>query len=259
MATFLFDELVFGPVLSRRLGLSLGINLLPVDKKVCNYDCVYCECGLSKAEPLKTELPGEAEVLKALEKKLADMKSLGEKPDAITFAGNGEPTLHPAFKPIMEKVSKLRDQYFPDAQTVVLTNATTIHKNTVHVALQLADKNMLKLDTAINTTFHKLNRPLNKNFHVRDIIDRLKKFPGTVIIQALFVQGKINGEIIDNTTPLEVEKWLQALDVIKPAEVMIYSIERDTPFEGLQKVPVEKLDDIANKVREHGYPCHVSK
>ena len=259
MATFLFDEIIFGPVRSRRLGVSLGINLLPVDRKICTFNCIYCECGWTKTKNCSREkLPSRKEVYEALDKKLASMKKKGEVPDVITYAGNGEPTLHPEFPGIIDDSIELRNRYFPEAKIAVLSNSTTITRPGVKNALLKVDSNILKLDSALDPTIGIHNQP-GVRIKAEDLIRNLKKFNGKLIIQTLFVRGTFNGRIIDNTTSGEIDAWLKAIEAIKPSEVMIYTISRDTPEGGnLKKVPVADLRKIACLVEKLGIKTQVS-
>jgi wyosine [tRNA(Phe)-imidazoG37] synthetase (radical SAM superfamily) len=259
MATFLFDEIIFGPVKSRRLGVSLGINLLPVDRKICNFDCVYCECGWTAgAETKGSHLPRREDVYKALDEKLSEMKAKNQSPDVITYAGNGEPTLHPDFPGIIDDSIVLRDKYFPNARIAVLSNATTIDNPAINAALRKADQNILKLDSAIESTINLHNQP-RARIDVEKLISNLAAFNGKVIIQTLFLRGKHNGIVIDNTTDDEIDAWLKAIERIRPSEVMIYTISRDTP-EGatLNKVPLSELKMIASLVDSMGIRTQVS-
>jgi wyosine [tRNA(Phe)-imidazoG37] synthetase (radical SAM superfamily) len=212
MGTFLFDEIIFGPVKSRRLGISLGINLLPTNKKICNFNCIYCECGWTrKSDKSPGILPGREEVFNALDSKLAEMKLINQKPDVITYAGNGEPTLHPDFPGIIDDSISLRNKYFPDAMIAVLSNATTIQDQNVKAALLKVDQNILKLDSAFDATICIHNQPAS-GVKAEELIARLAGFRGKLIIQTLFLRGKYNDRLIDNTTPREVDAWLNALD-----------------------------------------------
>ena len=259
MSTFLFSKIIFGPVKSRRLGVSLGINLLPGSRKVCNFNCIYCECGWtldSKEE--KSTLPERAEVYEALELKLLEMKERDQHPDVITFAGNGEPTLHPDFPGIIDDCIELRNKYFPEARIAVLSNSTTITKPHIKEALLKIDQNILKLDSGFDLTLKIHNQP-RVNIRVAELIDNLKKFNGQLIIQTLFLRGSYKGNTIDNTTPEEIEAWLTALQMIKPSEVMIYTVSRDTPEGGeLGKVPLPELKRIASMVNRLGIKTTVS-
>jgi wyosine [tRNA(Phe)-imidazoG37] synthetase (radical SAM superfamily) len=259
MATFLFDKIVFGPVKSRRLGVSLGINLLPTNRKVCNFNCVYYECGCTyDSNPGRSDLPSRKEVYDALEEKLASMKKEHQAPDVITYAGNGEPTLHPEFPGIIDDSILLRNKYFPDAKITVLSNSTAISKPHIKKALIKIDHNILKLDSAFDLTVKIHNQP-RVNVKVDKLIRELKSFRGHLIVQTLFLRGTYNGKTIDNTTEKEIEAWLDAISKIKPAEVMIYTISRDTPDEGkLSKVPAAELKRIASLVNRLGIKTQVS-
>lgn len=260
MATFLFEDIVFGPVKSRRLGVSLGINLMPGNMKICNFNCIYCECGwtgVSVDEPSK--MPDRESVSEALEARFKDMLIKKQKPDVITYAGNGEPTLHPEFLKIIDDSIELRNRYFPDAKIAVLTNATTIWDKDIRETLSKIEMNILKLDSVNNDTVYIHNQPLGK-YDVKEVIENLTKFNGKLIIQTLFLRGTYNGKPIDNTTPEEISGWLKALKKIKPSEVMIYTISRDTPLgDLLKKVPKKELDEIAAKVRRLGIKTQVSE
>jgi len=259
MATFLFDEIIFGPVKSRRLGVSLGINLLPVKKKICNFNCIYCECGLTgDIEKATGNLPGRQEVYEALDNKLSEMKSNNQQPDVITYAGNGEPTLHPMFPEIIQDSIKLRDKYFPEAKIAVLSNSTTISDPRIKAALQSVDQNILKLDSAFESTVKIHNQP-RVRINMEELIRNLAGFNGKVIIQTLFLKGMYNNKVIDNTTDVEIDAWIKAIKRIKPSEVMIYTISRETPEGGeLRKVPESELMRIAERVESMGIKTQVS-
>jgi wyosine [tRNA(Phe)-imidazoG37] synthetase (radical SAM superfamily) len=260
MGTFLFDEIIFGPVKSRRLGVSLGINLLPTKRKICNFNCIYCECGWTRDnEKASGHLPGREEVFDALDRKLTDMKASEQKPDVITYAGNGEPTLHPEFPGIIDDSIVLRNKYFPDARIAILSNSTTITDPGVKAALLKVDMNILKLDSAFDSTLCIHNQP-SLSIKVKDLIDNLAGFNGKLIIQTLFLRGRYQNRIIDNTTPEELGAWLKAIEKIRPSEVMIYTISRDTPPEGgeLNKVPARELREIASMVEKLGIKTQVS-
>jgi wyosine [tRNA(Phe)-imidazoG37] synthetase (radical SAM superfamily) len=259
MATFLFDEIIFGPVKSRRLGVSLGINLLPLKRKICNFNCIYCECGWTgDIERSVSLLPCRKEVSEALDHNLIGMKAENQSPDVITFAGNGEPTLHPDFAGIIDDSIILRDRHFPKAKIAVLSNATTITNPLVRTALSKIDKNILKLDSAFDSTVKIHNQP-GKNVNVEELIKNMQLFRGNLIIQTLFLRGIYNGRVIDNTTPAEIGAWLKAIERIKPSEVMIYTISRDTPEGGqLKKVPVRELREISALVESLGIKTQVS-
>ncbi len=256
MSTFLFNQIVFGPVQSRRLGVSLGINLLPTDCKFCNFDCIYCECGRNTAGKIK-KLPSRKEIYAALEQKLAEMQQSGQRPDAITFAGNGEPTMHPEFAGIIADTVSLRDHYAPDSNISVLSNATMLHRPEIVAALKKTNQPILKLDSAFEATIALLDQPVKK-IPVDTLIEQLRSFNGQCIIQTMFVRGTYNGQAVDNTTPEELEAWEQAILAINPGQVMIYTIARDTPTDTLYKVPEPELMEIANRIERHGIRVQVS-
>jgi len=255
--TLLFNEIVFGPVKSRRFGVSLGINLLPVDFKYCTFNCIYCECGWTfKKNENHSKLPTRSEVYEALESRLKDMKSKGETPDSITFAGNGEPTIHPNFAGIISDTIQLRNHHYPKTKITVLSNASMLHKERVFDALNKVDNNVLKLDSAVEKTFRQINQPA-PSITLDLIIENLKRFDGNQIIQTLFLRGEYMGEKIDNTTTEEIEKWISVLKKIQPKYVMIYPIERDTAAAGLQKISTEELQSIAIRVNAIGIKTKV--
>lgn len=252
MSTFLFDDIVFGPVKSRRFGVSLGINLLPVGYKFCTFNCIYCECGWTfKEDKKKHPLPKREEIYKRLDDVLKQMKTLNKPPDNITFAGNGEPTIHPQFAEIIDDTIQLRNFYFPDAEITVLSNATMLHKKKVFDALYKVENNVLKLDTVVEETYRLLNQPYAKT-PLQTIIDNIKQFKGNQIIQTLFIRGKFEDKVIDNTTDPEINAWLKVLKEIKPKYVMIYPIDRDTPVSKLEKIPKNELDAISKRVEAIG-------
>lgn len=257
MATVIYPSPIFGPVHSRRLGVSLGINLLPADGKFCTFDCIYCECGFNGDHRPHQKLPTREEVRNALEARLKDMQENGPKPDVLTFAGNGEPTAHPHFAGIIADTLALRDQYFPEAKVSVLSNSTFIHKPEVFDALNKIDNNILKLDTIDAAYINKVDRPTG-HYDVQQIIDCMKAFQGNLIVQTLFMKGTFEGENVDNTTDDYVLPWLEMVKEIAPRQVMIYTIDRETPAPDLLKATHEELDRIGEMVRAEGIPCSVS-
>ena len=257
MATVIYPSPIFGPVHSRRLGVSLGINLLPADGKFCTFDCIYCECGFNADFRPHQKLPTREEVRSALENRLLDMQQNGPKPDVLTFAGNGEPTAHPQFAGIMEDTLALRDKYFPEAKVSVLSNSTFIHKPEVFDALNKVDNNILKLDTIDAAYINKVDRPTG-HYDVKQVIERMKAFKGNLIVQTLLMKGTFEGQSVDNTTDEYVLPWLEVVKEIAPRQVMIYTIDRETPAPDLLKATHEELDRIGELVREAGIPCSVS-
>jgi len=259
MSTFLFDKIIFGPVRSRRLGVSLGVNLLPIDSKVCSFNCIYCECGWNpEKREKKVVLPTREEVKKLLKHKLLEMKAEGELPDVITFAGNGEPTLHPDFEAIIDDTVQLRDQLDPNGKIAVLSNSTMLNKASVVNALKKVDDNILKLDSAIPETVNIIDCPVGR-FSLAETIENLKKFKGQLIIQTLFLRGNFRGQAVDNTTTKEIDALIKAIKEIRPRQVMIYTIARDTPAENLEKVSSKDLKRIGTQIEdESGIPVRIT-
>lgn len=257
MSTIIYPSPIFGPVHSRRLGVSLGINLLPADGKTCTFDCVYCECGFNADHRPQQKLPMREQVAAALESKLLDMQHNGPTPDVLTFAGNGEPTCHPHFPEIISDTLQLRDKYFPQAKVSVLSNATFTHRQAVHDALMLVDNNIQKLDTVNADYINKVDRPTGA-YDVNKIVEQLKAFNGHVVIQTMFLKGMSNGVDVNNTGDEYVQPWLEAVKYIQPREVMIYTIDRETPDHDLQKATHEELDAIRDQVIAAGIPCTAS-
>jgi len=258
MPTFLFDKIIFGPVRSRRLGVSLGVNLSPVDSKVCTFDCIYCECGWTpRKRAQKAILPSREEVKLKMLEKLQEMKAEGVLPDVITFAGNGEPTMHPNFAGIIDDTIELRNLLSPKARIAVLSNSTMIHKPSVVKALLKVEDNILKLDSAFPETIEKLDCPLVR-FNLEKTVEYLKAFDGQLIIQTLFVRGIHKDQVIDNTTEKEISAWIELVQQIKPKQLMIYTIDRDTPTEGLERIPIAELKQIAHRAESLGFKVQVS-
>lgn len=258
MQTVLFHETIFGPIHSRRLGVSLGVNLMPNDGKICSFDCVYCEAGLNAQGAGKSGIPSRETVKKALNRKLKAMTEAGESLDVITFSGNGEPTLHPQFKDIVLDVMKLRDRFFPNAKVSVLSNSTMLKKDSVVEALKKVDNNILKLDSAFSPTLRAINQPTSKDVIPEGIIAHLKQFNGKCIVQTMFLRGEHYGVKIDNTTDAEINALIAAYKEIVPQEVMIYSIDRKTPVETLTKVEKDELEAIGKRIEAAGIKVVVS-
>ncbi len=253
MSTIIYPSPIFGPVHSRRLGLSLGINLLPADGKVCSFDCIYCECGFNKDHRPLLPMPTRELVAEKLEERLVQMTAEGRLPDVLTFAGNGEPTCHPHFAEIMDDTLRLRDKYCPEAKVSVLSNATFLHRQQVREALMRVDNNIQKLDTVNPAYIDSVDRPVGK-YDVHDVIEQLKSFQGHVIIQTMFMRG----EGVDNTGDEYVLPWLEAVREIGPSQVMVYTIDRETPTQGLLKSTHEQLDGIRERVEAMGIKCQAS-
>ncbi len=245
---------IFGPVHSRRLGISLGINLMPADGKICTFDCIYCECGFNKDFRPTLPRPTRQEVATALERQLERMVAEGQIPDVLTFAGNGEPTAHPDFANIIDDTIALRDSYCPHAKVSVLSNATMLHRKEVFDALLKVDNNIQKLDTVDAIYINKVDRPVAKSYNVEEVIRHLKAFQGAVIIQTMFMKGKG----VDNTGDEYVIPWMKAVKDIRPQQVMVYTIDRNTPDHHLQKATHEELDSIRDRIIAQGIPCMAS-
>lgn len=244
MQRVLFHDTVFGPIHSRRLGVSLGVNLSPLDGKVCSFDCLYCEAGFNAQGIGTTGLPARELVRSLLRQKLAEMRAADAPLNVITFSGNGEPTLHPDFEGIVDDVLALRNEFYPNVKISVLTNSTRLGSEAVCRALLRVDNNILKLDSAIDATMQRLDRPTDARFNVQTVVEQLKKFRGTGIIQTMIVRG----DGIDNTSDEEISALIAAYSEIQPREIMVYSIDRKTPDESLQKVARQELDAIAARI-----------
>ena len=250
MQTVLFTSTIFGPIHSRRLGTSLGINLMPNDGKICSFDCLYCEAGFNAQGPGTSGLPPREDVKCGLEAKLRAMKAAGESLDVITFSGNGEPTLHPDFGGVIDDTIELRDKYFPDVKISVLTNATQLHRADVCDALRRVDNNLLKLDSAVTDTMRAMDRPGAPSFTSEKVIEQIAGFGRQCIVQTMLLRGSYNGQKVDNTTDAEINALIDAYRRINPREVMIYSIDRKTPAQDLEKVPHDEMMEIGARIAE---------
>ncbi|MBQ8773708.1 MAG: radical SAM protein [Muribaculaceae bacterium] len=258
MVTILFHSTIFGPIHSRRLGVSLGINLSPNDGKICSFDCLYCEAGYNSQGQGSTGMPKREEVRLQLCEKLKEMNAGNMALDVITFSGNGEPTLHPQFHEIIDDTLDVRDIYYPHAKVSVLSNATQLDNPNVCNALLKVDNNILKLDSAINKTLRLIDQPRSPIFTAEKLIEQLSRFGKNCIVQTMMLRGTHNGQVIDNTTDTEIDALINAYVRIKPLEVMLYSIDRQTPEERLVKVGKDELESIASKIRQHGITVIVS-
>lgn len=255
MQTVLFHETIFGPIHSRRLGTSLGVNLSPNDGKICSFDCLYCEAGFNAQGPGTTGFPTREKVRTDMENKLKSMREKGERLDVITFSGNGEPTLHPDFGGVVDDTIALRDKYFPEVKISVLSNSTRASKPSVADALRRVDNNIVKLDSAVERTMRLIDRPNDPGFTVKRVVGDLAKFGTSAIIQTMFTRGSHDGETIDNTTDEEVGALIEAYRAINPGSIMIYSIDRRTPEQSLTRVMPDELKKIADRIgKETGIP-----
>ena len=250
----LFDKIIYGPIHSRRLGVSLGINLMPTDHKLCTFDCIYCECGFNS--PCNApHLPTVDQYQSALEQTLSTMDGC---PDVLTFSGNGEPTLHPDFLAIMRVTCALRDKYCPKAKISVLSNSTQLGRDDVREALMLCDNRILKLDSAIDETMRLIDQPVNNALTVNQIKDYLRLFDGNFILQTCFLRGAYKGHDMDNTTPAEREAWYQAVRELHPQQVMMYVIDRATPVSTLEKISRQEMEQIAQPLIDEGWNVQIS-
>ena len=257
MATVLYDSPVFGPVHSRRLGVSLGINLMPADGKICTFDCIYCECGRNGSHHPRHHRPTRAEVYESLRSVLVKMKAEGPRPDVLTFAGNGEPTANPEFPGIVDDVLALRDEFCPEAKVSVLSNGTRVTDPAVFSALLKLDNNIQKLDTVDMDYIRLIDNPVGR-YNLDDVIRALCEFKGHVIIQTMFLTGTFDGHDMDNTSDRYVLPWLEALKRISPSQVMIYTVDRETPVSTLRKASRESLDRIYGLLVRNGFNALVS-
>ena len=254
----LFSEIVYGPIHSRRLGTSLGINLMPADGKLCTFDCIYCECGFNHPFPHPV-LPEREQVSACLEAKLRQLQAERIALDVITFSGNGEPTLHPQFEAVIADTCALRDRFCPQAKVSVLSNATQLGREDVVRALWQCDNRILKLDSAITATMRAIDAPVNSAATVDGIIGNLQQFNGNFTLQTCFLRGTLpNGKVVDNTAPEELEAWYDAVRLLHPKHVMIYVIDRATPVKTLQKISPEQMQQIAEPLVAEGFSVQIS-
>ncbi len=258
MQRVLFHSTIFGPIHSRRLGSSLGINLMPNDGKICSFDCLYCEAGFNAQGAGTTGIAPREKVRAELECKLADMHSKGEPLDVITFSGNGEPTLHPDFEGVIDDTIALRDKYYPKVKISVLTNSTRLADKDVANALRKVDNNIMKLDSAIAETVALLDRP-TPGYDLQKTIERIASFGTAGIVQTMITRGSHHGITIDNSTKREIDALIEAYKIIRPGEIMIYTIDRPTPEVSLKRVSRDELEAIADRIRrETGIKVQVS-
>lgn len=253
----LYTTHIMGPIHSRRLGVSLGVNLLPTDGKVCSFDCVYCECGWN-ADHRGGKLPQADEVIAQLEQKLRQMYADGEPLDVITFAGNGEPTLHPEFARVIDSTLALRDKYYPEVKVSVLSNATRMTVPAVYDALMRVDNNILKLDGAFDETVRLIDQPVDSHYSVKQVVEGMMAYRGQLIVQTMFVRGEHNGHSFDNTLPAEVEAWRELMREIRPHQIMVYSLDRPTPEKCLTAVSKAEMEQIVAPLLAEGFDISIS-
>ena len=246
------EETVFGPIHSRRLGSSLGINLLPEKGKICTFDCIYCECGWNKDGRNDTQLPTAEKVRKALEAKLKECKANQVSIDSITFSGDGEPTINPEFPEIIDNTIALRDKYYPESKTTVLSNATMVHKPEVFAALCKVDNPTMKIDAPTNELIEKINHPA-PGYDIHRVVEALKQFKGNFILQTMFLKSKD----FDSSSPEVLNGWMDIVRVLKPREIMVYTIDRPTPEVGLQKFTVDEMRNWVQPLIEEGFMVQI--
>ena len=246
------EEVVFGPIHSRRLGSSLGINLLPEKGKICTFDCIYCECGWNKDGRDDTKLPTAEKVRNALENKLQQCKKEGVPIDSITFSGDGEPTINPEFPQIIDDTIRLRDLYYPNSKITVLSNATMVHKPEVFNALRKVDNPIMKIDAPTNELVAKINQPA-PGYDVQRVVEALKQFDGNFVLQTCMLRG--NG--FDSSRPEVVDGLMDIVRVLKPREIMVYTIDRPTPEEGLQKFTVDEMRALVQPLMDEGFRIQI--
>lgn len=247
------EEVVFGPIKSRRLGWSLGINLLPTKGKICNFDCIYCECGWNADGRDDTKLPSAAEVRSALEAKLADILLEGTRVDSITFSGDGEPTLNPDFARIIDDTIALRDVYCPQAKVSVLTNATKLLSDTVFGALRKVDAPILKLDAPTDERARMINGAL-PSFKVDDVVKGMKRFEGDFILQTMFLKS----DDFDSLEPQMLEKWMDIVREVRPRLIMAYTIARPTPQSGLSAYSAAQIREALKPLEDEGFKIQIN-
>lgn len=247
-----FDDIVFGPIFSRRLGSSLGVNLLPSKGKLCNFDCVYCECGWNKDGIAERVFPRLEEVKAALEEKMSKAASEGVPVDSITFSGNGEPTMNPDFPEIIDVTLELRDRYFPDAKVSVLSNATLIGRPAVAEALMKVDNPILKIDASSDSLIAQINKPVGR-YRLDEVVEAMMKFEGRFVLQTMFLKSPD----FDTAEPDALEKWMEIVRKVKPREIMVYTIDRETPDKSLQKYTVEEMKAFVQSLEEEGFDIQI--
>ena len=246
------EETVFGPIKSRRLGNSLGINLLPQKGKFCNFDCIYCECGWNKDGLDDKVLPTAAEVRGKLEDKLTELLLDGTPIDSITFSGDGEPTLNPEFPRIIEDTLKLRDAFCPGAKVSVLSNATRAHIPEIRAALQKVDNPIMKIDAPTNELAAKINNPA-PGYDVDTVVETLKKFDGDFVLQTCFLRSPD----FDSSRPEVLDGWMEIVRKLHPREIMVYTIDRPTPAQNLQKISADEMRSLVQPLIDEGFQIQI--
>lgn len=248
-----FDDIVFGPIYSRRLGSSLGVNILPSKGKLCNFDCVYCECGWNRdgAVP-ERRFPRLEEVEAALKDKMSKAAAEGVPVDSITFSGNGEPTMNPDFASIIDVTLRLRDLYFPKAKVSVLSNATLLGRQDVSQALMRVDNPILKIDASSQELVEKINKPVG-TYRLTDVIENMKGFAGNFILQTMFLKSAD----FNTAVPEALDAWMDIVRELKPRQVMVYTIDRETPDKTLGKYTVDEMTAMVQPLIDEGFDIQV--
>lgn len=246
------EELVFGPIRSRRLGWSLGINLLPRNGKICNFDCIYCECGWNRDGLDDRVLPTAEDLRRDLTAKLRECRENGTPIDSITFSGDGEPTLHPDFAEIVDITLELRDRYEPGAKVSVLSNATRIGRDDVFQALRKVDNPILKIDAPTDALAEAINQP-QCDYSVRQVVEDLRRFEGDFVLQTMFLRAPG----FDSSAPEVLEGWMKIVRELRPREIMVYTIDRETPMKGLEKFTVAQMQEMVRPLAEEGFRIQI--
>ena len=247
-----FDDIVFGPIISRRLGSSLGVNILPSKGKLCNFDCVYCECGWNKDGVADRRFPTYEEIVSAFEERMSSLSAEGTRVDSITFSGNGEPTMHPDFPKIVDAVLECRDRFFPHAKVSVLSNAFLVARPSVAEALKRVDNPILKIDASSDELVRLINKPVG-NYHLDDIVHALRGFEGNFILQTMFLRSPD----FDTATEEALQKWMDIVRDLRPREIMVYTIDRETPDKSLGKYTVEEMTAFVQPLLDEGYKIQI--
>ena len=252
MKPMMREDIVFGPIHSRRLGHSLGINLLPRNGKLCNFDCIYCECGWNRDGRGDRALPSARDLEDALAAKLRECVEAGVPIDSITFSGDGEPTLNPDFPEIIDITVALRDRWYPEARISVLSNATMAWKDEVFDALRKVDNPIMKLDAPTDALCAKINRP-SPSYHVGDVVDSLMRFEGDFILQTMFLKCAD----FDSSSPEVLQGWMDLVRKLRPREIMVYTLDRPAPMQGLEKFTVEEMAALVKPLSDEGFNIQI--
>ena len=247
-----FDDIVFGPIFSRRLGSSLGVNILPSKGKLCNFDCIYCECGWNKDGVAERTFPTLDQVEAALDAKMSQAREEGVAIDSITFSGNGEPTMHPQFPEIIDITLRMRDRYYPEAKVSVLSNAFLVSREAVAYALAKVDNPILKIDASNDGLIAKINKPCGP-YSLAKVVESLRRFDGNFILQTMFLKSPD----FDTAEPNALVAWHNIVRELRPRQVMVYTIDRETPDKSLAKYTVEEMAEFVKPLVDEGYDVQI--